>query len=78
MVTPGGGRRASVAADLAKRGLAASDGPTPAGALLVAAAEDTVATKDGGGPHLAVLAGSKEGSDDMDQWVEALQGSPTP
>ncbi len=78
VVTPGGGRRASVAADLAKRGLAASDGPTPAGALLVAAAEDTVATKDGGGPHLAVLAGSKEGSDDMDQWVEALQGSPTP
>ena len=30
------------------------------------------------GPHLAVLAGSKEGSDDMDQWVESLQGSATP
>ncbi len=79
VVTPGGGRRASVAADLAKRGIAASDGPGPAGSLLVAAAGDAVASEGRGDrPHLAVLAGSKEGSDDMDRWVETLEGSTTP
>jgi Kef-type K+ transport system membrane component KefB len=69
LITPGGGRRAAAAADLTRRGIAASDGPPPAGALLVAAADD------GEDAHLAVLAGSKEGSDDLEQWVQALDGS---
>jgi Kef-type K+ transport system membrane component KefB len=68
VVAPGGGRRASVAAALARHGVAATDGPAPDGALLVAAAGD-----GGGDVHLAVVAGSKEGSDDLDQWVEALE-----
>jgi hypothetical protein len=68
VVAPGGGRRgAAMAAGLARRGIAASDGPLPAGALLVAAADD-----GSDGAHLTVLAGSNEGSDDLDQWVEAL------
>ena len=66
---PGGRRRASVAAGLARRGIAASDGPPPAGALVVAAADG------GGDEHLAVLAGSKECSDDLDRWVQDLDGS---
>jgi len=70
VITPGGGRSSSAAADLTRRGVAASDGPPPAGALLVAAADD-----GGEDVHLAVLAGSKEGSDDLDQWVQALDGS---
>jgi Kef-type K+ transport system membrane component KefB len=70
VMTPGGGRRAAAAADLTRRGIAASDGPPPAGALLVAAADD-----GSEGAHLAVLAGSKEGSDDLDQWAPALDGS---
>jgi hypothetical protein len=43
----------------------ASDGPAPAGALLVGPAGDP-------GAHLSVVAGSREASDDMDQWVAAL------
>jgi hypothetical protein len=58
VLAPGGLRRASVAAGLARRGVAARDGPPPAGALHVAAADD------GGDEHLALLAGSKEFSDD--------------
>ena len=73
VITAVGGRRGSVAADLARRGIAASDGPPPAGALLVAAADDT-----GAEAHLAVCAGSKEGSDDLDFWIEALDGSGQP
>jgi len=70
VLSPGGGRRASVAAELTRRGIPASDGPPPAGAILVAAAGD-----DGTGAHLAVVAGTREGSDDLDQWVQALDGS---
>jgi Kef-type K+ transport system membrane component KefB len=72
VVIPGGGRRAALAADMRRRGVRASDGPLPDGALLVAAADD------GDDAHLAVLAGSKEGSDDLDQWVQALGGRRNP
>ena len=65
IVAPGGGRRATVAASLARHGVPASDGPPPDGALLVGPAGDA-------GAHLSVVAGSREASDDMDQWVAAL------
>jgi hypothetical protein len=69
VLTPGGGRAAAVAAGLARRGLAACAGPPPPGALLVAAAGS------GGDAHLTVVAGNKEGSDDLDQWVQTLDRS---
>ena len=43
--------------------------PPPPGALLVAAAGV------GGDAHLTVVAGHKEGSDDLDQWVQTLDRS---
>jgi len=70
VISPGGGRRAGLAAELTKDGIAASDGPPPAGAILVAAAADS--SHD---THLAVLAGTREGSDDLDQWVQDLDRS---
>ena len=70
VISPGGGRRAGLAAELTKDGIAASDGPPPAGAILVAAAADS-----GHDTHLAVLAGTREGSDDLDQWVQDLDRS---
>jgi Kef-type K+ transport system membrane component KefB len=73
VLSPGGGRRAAVAGDLARRGVAASDGPVPPGALIVAAAGDS-----DGIAHLAVVAGSREGSDDLDQWAQTLDGSRVP
>jgi Kef-type K+ transport system membrane component KefB len=72
VLTPGGGRPASVAADLTRRGLAACAGPAPGGALLVAAGDQ------GDGSHLAVLAGTSEASDDLDQWIPTLEGSKRP
>jgi len=70
VISPGGGRRAGLAADLTKDGIAASDGPPPAGAILVAAAADS-----SDGTHLTVFAGTREGSDDLDQWVQDLDRS---
>ena len=69
VIDPPGGRRASLAAELARGGIPATDGAPPDGALLVAAAGT------GDGAHLAVLAGTREGSDDLDQWVQSLEGS---
>lgn len=73
LITPGGGGSASAAAELRRRGIAATDGQAPAGSLLVAAAGDSDADA-----HLAVRAGSREGSDDPDLWVQDLEGSRTP
>jgi Sodium/hydrogen exchanger family len=70
VISPGGGRRAGLAAELTKDGIAASDGPPPSGAIVVAAARDS-----GDDTHLAVLAGAREGSDDLDQWVQDLDKS---
>ena len=70
VISPGGGRRAGLAAELTRDGIAASDGPPPAGAIVVAAATDS-----SGDPHLAVRAGTREGSDDLDQWVQDLDRS---
>ena len=70
VISPGGGRRAGLAAGLARDGLVAGTGPPPAGALVVAAAADS-----GPDAHLAVLAGAREGSDDLDQWVQDLDKS---
>ena len=69
VISPGGGRRAGLAAELTKDGIAASDGPPPAGAVVVAAADSS------GDAHIAVLAGTREGSDDLDQWVQDLDRS---
>ena len=57
VISPGGGRRADLAAELTRDGIAASDGPPPAGAIIVAAAADS-----SGDAHLAVLAGTRETS----------------
>jgi Kef-type K+ transport system membrane component KefB len=70
VITPGGGRRSSLAAELTRAGIPASGGQPPAGAILVATADN--GSEDA---HLAVLAGTREGSDDLDQWVQALDGS---
>ena len=70
VISPGGGRRADLAAELTRDGIAASDGPPPAGAIIVAAAADS-----SGDAHLAVLAGTREASDDLDQWVQDLDRS---
>ena len=59
VISPGGGRRAGLAAQLTREGITASDGPPPAGAIVVAADTDS-----SGDPHLAVQAGTREGSDD--------------
>ena len=69
VISPSGGRRAGLAAELAKDGLVACVGPPPAGAIVVAAADSDHDA------HLAVLAGTREGSDDLDQWVQDLDKS---
>ena len=69
VISPGGGRRAGLAAELTREGIAASDGPPPAGAVVVTAASDS-----GADAHLAVLAGTREGRD-LDQWVRDLDRS---
>jgi Kef-type K+ transport system membrane component KefB len=69
VISPGGGRRAGLAAELARDGIAASDGPLPAGAIVVTPAAD----RDDA--HIAVLAGTREGSDDLNQWVQDLDRS---
>jgi hypothetical protein len=67
VISPAGGRRASLAAGLTRDGIAASDGPPPAGAIVVAAAADS-----SGDAHLTVRAGAGEVRDDLDQWVQDL------
>ena len=67
VISPAGGRPADLAAELTGDGIAASDGPPPAGAIVVAAAADS-----SGDAHLTVLAGSREDCGDLDQWVKDL------
>jgi K+:H+ antiporter len=69
VISPGGGRRAGLAAELTRDGIAASHGPPPAGAIVVAAAADS------NDAHLAVLAGTREDGSDLDQWVRNLDKS---
>jgi len=76
VVAPAGRPRASIAAELSKRGLAAVSGRPPHGAILVGAASQALETRGEAGDdrplHLAVVAGTLEASDDMDTWVQAL------
>jgi Kef-type K+ transport system membrane component KefB len=67
VISPAGGRRASLAAGLTRDGIAASDGPPPPGAIVVAAAADS-----SGDAHLTVRAGVRDVGDDLDQWVQDL------
>jgi Kef-type K+ transport system membrane component KefB len=67
VISPAGGRPADLAAELTRDGIAASDGPPPARAIVVAAAADS-----SGDAHLTVLAGSREDCGDLDQWVKDL------
>jgi hypothetical protein len=67
VISPAGGTSARLAAQLTREGIAASDGPPPAGAIVVTAAADGT-----GNAHLAVLAGTRAGSDDLDRWVQEL------
>jgi Kef-type K+ transport system membrane component KefB len=69
VISPGGGRRAGLAAELTRDGIAASDGPPPAGAIVVATAADSADA------HLSVLAGTREDGSDLDQWVRDLDKS---
>jgi Kef-type K+ transport system membrane component KefB len=77
VLTPSGRPGASLVADLTKRGLAARAGAEPKGAIVIGPAD--AVSGDPGAPagrdadlHLAVTAGTNEASDDMDQWVQAL------
>jgi Kef-type K+ transport system membrane component KefB len=81
VLAPPGRAAAALAADLGKRGLLATAGAEPAGAIVVAAAagveqrsgqEPALAWSPGDGMHLAVVAGTNEASDDMDHWIQAL------
>jgi hypothetical protein len=81
VVAPSGRPAASVAANLRKRGLPARSGTEPAAGIVVAPAsgleqadghEPPAAGNRAGDVHLAVVAGTNEASDDMDQWVQAL------
>ena len=54
---------------LTRDGIAASDGPPPAGAIVVAAAADSADA------HVAVLAGTREDGSDLDHWVRDLDKS---
>jgi Kef-type K+ transport system membrane component KefB len=67
VISPVGGRRARLASQLTRAGIDATDGQPPSAAVVVAAASDT-----GGNPHLTVTAGTRECSDDLDQWVQSL------
>jgi hypothetical protein len=71
---PAGRHAASVAADLRKRGLRVSSEEGPGGGIVVAAAAGSGpdAAPHDGDTHLAVIAGTNEASDDMDNWVQAL------
>jgi Kef-type K+ transport system membrane component KefB len=81
VLTPAGRTTTALVADLGKRGLRASAGAVPAGAIVVVPAT-ALDQGDGQGPvaswsqdgdvHLAVVAGTKEASDDMDHWIQAL------
>jgi Kef-type K+ transport system membrane component KefB len=70
VISPAGGRRAGLAAGLTRDGIAATDGPPPSGSIIVAVAADS-----SGDPHLIVRAGTREASDDPDQWVQDLDRS---
>jgi K+:H+ antiporter len=70
VISPVGGRRADLAAGLTRDGIAAADGPPPAGAIIVTAAADT-----SGDAHLTVWAGIREAGDDLDQWLQDLDRS---
>jgi Kef-type K+ transport system membrane component KefB len=70
VISPAGGRRAGLAAELTRDGIAASDGPPPSGAIVVATAADS-----SGDAHLTVRAGTREASDHLDQWVQDLDRS---
>ncbi len=91
VLTPAVRQSSAMAAELTRRGVLATAGPAPQGALVVTAAELTGTTlrqaQDGSdgsaefgteatpSAHLAVLAGTNEFSDDLDQWVQALEGA---
>ena len=84
VVTQSGRQAASVAADLRKRGLPARSGTEPAGGIVVAPVsgleqadghEPPAAGSHDSDVHLAVVAGTNEASDDMDQWVQALDSA---
>jgi len=94
VLTPADRSTNSRAADLTRRGLAATAGTAPRGAIVVAPASavalpqadaitwldaaldwpghDGGAARDDSQVHLLVVAGTHEASDDIDQWVAAL------
>jgi K+:H+ antiporter len=76
VLAPAGRSQSSVAADLSKRGLVATAGSPPEGAIIVGPAgqdgEPSVPPGEDSDAHLTVVAGTLEASDDMDHWVQAL------
>jgi Kef-type K+ transport system membrane component KefB len=77
VLTPPGRTGSSLVASLSKRGLHARTGDAPEGGIVVAAAADRHEPGAAGGRdgdvHLEVIAGTSEASDDMDNWVQALE-----
>ena len=69
VLTPAGRSASALAADLSKRGIRATAGSEPDGAIVVGPAGEGA-----GGVHVAVVVGSSEASDDLDQWTGALDG----
>jgi Kef-type K+ transport system membrane component KefB len=72
VLSPSGRAASSFAADLTKHGVAAKAGPEPDGAIVVGPA-DSDSEHDA---DIVVIAGSNEGSDDMELWTAALDGGP--
>jgi Kef-type K+ transport system membrane component KefB len=81
VVTPSGRPATSLAANLRKRGLPARSGTASAGGIVVApwsgleqadGQEPPTAAGGASDVNLAVVAGTSEASDDMDQWVQTL------
>jgi Kef-type K+ transport system membrane component KefB len=70
VISPAGGRSADIAAGLTRACITASDGSPPSGAIVVAAASGS-----SGDAHLSVRAGTRQASDDVDQWVRDLDRS---
>ncbi|HEX5188777.1 MAG TPA: cation:proton antiporter [Streptosporangiaceae bacterium] len=77
VLTPPGRTASALVASLRKRGLPARTGDRPEGGIVVAAAADrhepgAVGARDSE-VHLEVIAGTSEASDDLDNWVQALE-----
>jgi len=79
VISPAGGPRAGLAAELTRDGIAASDGPPPAGAIVLAAAADSSGDAHlagtPGGPVTTWTRGSRPGYEQT-HWAVLIQTRP--